>query len=113
MLFLSVENAQIRKTECLCPFPSNSPLSCEAPTLYQSVDHILLQIVPASNASTLACANSPICSDITWRHESDRSRSSPVYQIPLLLHSQTLHTYLNIRCESSCRDDEGSRSETP
>src|SRR2546423_5926860 len=99
-LFLSMENTQINKPEWLCPSPSTSPLACEAPTLHLSVDHTLLRITSASNASTLACATYPTCYDTTWLHESDRSRSSPAYPTPLSLHSQTLHTYLNIRSGS-------------
>src|SRR5713101_3981644 len=95
-LFSNMANTQINKPECLCPYPSTSPLSCEAPTLHLSVDHTLLRITSASNASTLACASYPPCYDTTWRHESDQSRSSPAYQTPLSLHSQTLHTYLHI-----------------
>src|SRR2546426_4840563 len=58
------------------------------------------RVTLVSNVCTRASVSYPSRYDTASQHGSDQSRSSRACQIPLWLHSQTLHTYLYIRSGS-------------
>src|SRR6266850_4853106 len=95
--FSSKKNAQRGSEARLCPRRSTALPTCEAPTLPLCIAHRLLLITLVSNVCTRASVSYPSRDDTASPHGSDQSRSSRAYQIPLWLHSQTLHTYLYIR----------------